>query len=59
MTIRDVAKHAGVSAATVSYVLNGVNKVSEETKDRVLQAIEQLNYQPDLPRSVYRKESLR
>jgi DNA-binding LacI/PurR family transcriptional regulator len=47
ITIRDVAKHAGVSAATVSYVLNGVNKVSEETKDRVLQAIEQLNYQPD------------
>jgi LacI family transcriptional regulator len=47
ITIRDVAKHAGVSSATVSYVLNGVKKVSEETKERVLLAIEQLNYQPD------------
>lgn len=47
ITIRDVAKHAGVSSATVSYVLNGVNKVSEETKERVLLAIDQLNYQPD------------
>lgn len=47
ITIRDVAKLAGVSSATVSYVLNGVNKVSEETKERVLSAIEELNYQPD------------
>jgi LacI family transcriptional regulator len=47
ITIRDVAKHAGVSSATVSYVLNGVNKVSEDTKERVLSSIEQLNYQPD------------
>ncbi|MBM7605066.1 LacI family transcriptional regulator [Metabacillus crassostreae] len=47
ITIRDVAKHASVSPATVSYVLNGVNKVSDETKERVLLAIEELNYQPD------------
>ncbi|MDQ0231719.1 LacI family DNA-binding transcriptional regulator [Metabacillus malikii] len=47
ITIRDVAKYANVSSATVSYVLNGVNKVSDETKNRVLQAIEELNYQPD------------
>jgi LacI family transcriptional regulator len=47
ITIRDVAKHAGVSSATVSYVLNGVKKVSEDTKERVLLSIEQLNYQPD------------
>lgn len=46
-TIRDVAKHAKVSPATVSYVLNGVKKVSEETKTRVLEAIETLNYYPD------------
>jgi DNA-binding LacI/PurR family transcriptional regulator len=46
-TIRDVAKIAGVSSATVSYVVNGINKVSEETKERVLEAIKQLNYQPD------------
>jgi LacI family transcriptional regulator len=35
ITIRDVAKHAGVSAASVSYVLNGINKVSDETKERI------------------------
>ena len=47
ITIKDVAKYAGVSSATVSYVLTGVNKVSDETRERVLSAIEQLNYQPD------------
>jgi LacI family transcriptional regulator len=47
VTIRDVAKYAGVSAATVSYVINGINKVSAETKERVLQAIKELNYHPD------------
>lgn len=46
-TIRDVAKYAGVSSATVSYVLNDVKKVSEKTKVRVYEAIEQLNYYPD------------
>ncbi|MFP3122689.1 LacI family transcriptional regulator [Ectobacillus funiculus] len=46
-TIRDVAKYAGVSVATVSYVINGVNKVSDETKQRVLQAIQDLQYQPN------------
>ncbi|WP_186579872.1 LacI family DNA-binding transcriptional regulator [Aquibacillus kalidii] len=46
-TIRDVAKHANVSPATVSYVLNGVKKVSDKTKIRVLEAIEQLGYYPD------------
>lgn len=47
ITIRDVARIAGVSSATVSYVINGVNKVSEETKMRVLNTIAELNYQPD------------
>ncbi|WP_026562251.1 LacI family DNA-binding transcriptional regulator [Bacillus sp. J37] len=47
ITIRDVAKHAGVSPATVSYVLNGINKVSQETKERVMLSIRELNYQPD------------
>ncbi|QVY62576.1 LacI family DNA-binding transcriptional regulator [Cytobacillus gottheilii] len=46
-TIRDVAKQAGVSPATVSYVLNDVKKVSDKTKTVVLEAIEQLNYYPD------------
>ncbi|RNB90422.1 LacI family transcriptional regulator [Brevibacillus fluminis] len=47
ITIRDVAKLAGVSSATVSYVVNGINKVSEETKEKVFEAIKQLDYQPD------------
>lgn len=47
VTIRDVAAYAGVSRTTVSNILNGINKTSEETKERVLKAIKELNYQPD------------
>lgn len=47
ITIRDVAKHAGVSPASVSYVVNGVPKVSEKTKNKIMMAIEELNYRPD------------
>ena len=47
-TIRDVAAAAGVSAATVSYVLNGKKKVSEQTKNAVLDVIRQMEYVPDL-----------
>lgn len=47
----DVARLAGVSRATVSYVLNGVTEgrvpISEETRQRVLEAIEELGYEPD------------
>ena len=47
-TLKDVAELACVSAATVSYVLSGKRTISEETKARVLEAIEQLDYVPDL-----------
>lgn len=44
-TITDVAKKAGVSIATVSYVLNGrTDLVREETADRIRRAAEELNY---------------
>nr|WP_269092829.1 LacI family DNA-binding transcriptional regulator [Arthrobacter hankyongi] len=47
-TIRDVAEQAGVSLATVSYVLSGRNggstRISEPTKERVLQAAQSLGY---------------
>lgn len=44
--IQDVAERAGVSVASVSYVINGVDKVSEETRRRILSAIEELHYKP-------------
>ncbi len=46
-TIRDVAKKAGVSVATVSRVINNKGKVSEKTELAVLQAIKELSYQPN------------
>jgi LacI family transcriptional regulator len=47
-TRNDVAKLAGVSVATVSYVVNNSpQKVSPETRQRVLEAIEKLKYRPD------------
>jgi LacI family transcriptional regulator len=45
-TIKDVAKKAGVSLSTVSLVLNKKANVSEETRNKILQAIEELNYHP-------------
>lgn len=45
--INDVAQAAGVSLATVSRVISGQASVRPETRDRVLQAIRELNYQPN------------
>src|SRR5262245_11700113 len=45
-TIRDVARLSGVSSATVSHVLNGTRFVTEETRARVMDAIERLHYRP-------------
>jgi len=47
-TILDIAKKAGVSTATVSRVLNNYPFVKEQTRSKVLEAIESLNYYPDL-----------
>ncbi|MDT7883303.1 MAG: LacI family DNA-binding transcriptional regulator [Thermoflexus sp.] len=47
-TIRDVARRAGVSVATVSYVINGGPRpVAPETRERVLRAMEELDYHPN------------
>jgi LacI family transcriptional regulator len=48
-TQTDVARLAGVSRATVSYVVNDLqdNQVSEETRQKVLRAVHELGYQPD------------
>jgi len=55
-TIREVAEHAGVSVATVSYVVNGSRPVAPETAARVQQAIKELHYRPNsIARSLRRK----
>lgn len=46
-TIRDIAKHAGVSITTASYVLNNTGNISDATRQRVLQSAEELNYHPN------------
>jgi len=47
VTLYDVARHAGVSIATVSRVLHGQESVRENTRARVRSAIEELGYVPD------------
>lgn len=56
-TIADVAKHAGVSTATVSYVLNNIERTSEEARQRVLQAVSELGYAPNLTARHLRRQS--
>jgi len=46
-TIKDVSNYAGVSIATVSHVVNNTRYVSANTKQKVLDAIDKLNYSPD------------
>lgn len=46
-TIKDVAKRAGVSIATVSRVLNNLPGYSDETRQIVMKAVEETGYQPN------------
>ncbi|WNQ13989.1 LacI family DNA-binding transcriptional regulator [Paenibacillus aurantius] len=48
VTRDDVARHAGVSVAVVSYVVNNKNNVKEVTRQKVLKAIQELGYNPNL-----------
>ncbi len=58
-TIRDVARAASVSTSTVSHVINGTRYVSPETRQRVLQAMSELNYSPNrLARSLRNNRTL-
>jgi DNA-binding LacI/PurR family transcriptional regulator len=45
-TMIDVAKRAGVAVSTVSYALNGTRPISEETRQRIFAAMEELGYRP-------------
>ena len=57
-SIREVAKRAGVSPATVSRVINGTARVDEEKRERVGKAIEETGFRPnELARALYRKSS--
>ncbi len=47
VTIREIAKQAGVSIATVSYVINGVGRVSDDTRRRVNAIIEETGFKPN------------
>ena len=48
VTIKDVAREAKVATSTVSRVLANSSKISEETKERVNEAIKKLNYTPSV-----------
>jgi len=47
VSIKEVAKHAGVAISTVSKVLNGYPNISESTREKVQKAIRELNYVPN------------
>ncbi len=54
-TIKEIAKAAGVSTGTVSNVLNGIATVREPARNRVVNAIERLEYQPSMLGRALRK----
>lgn len=57
-TIKDVAKHAGVSTSTVSHALNKTRYVSADILDRVMKGVDELNYTPSaLARSLKLKNT--
>ncbi|MDO5702034.1 MAG: LacI family DNA-binding transcriptional regulator [Lachnospiraceae bacterium] len=58
ITIREIAKLAGVSPATVSRVMNGTAKVDEEKKQRVEKAIRDTGFKPNkLARALFKQSS--
>ena len=57
-TMRDVANHVGVSIATVSHVINNTRYVSEELRQRIMEAMDELGYQRNaLARALRSKQS--
>ncbi len=48
VTIKDVAREAGVSVSTVSNALNGVNVLHPDTKQYILEVVDRLHYIPNL-----------
>ena len=58
-TIKDVAKHAGVGIGTVSRVINNEKAVGEETRKKVIESMNTLNYSPNNMASQLRKNETR
>lgn len=56
-TIKDVAKRAGVSIATVSRVINDASNVSPEIREKVSRVIEEMDYQPNSVAQAMKKKS--
>ncbi len=46
VTLRDIAREAGVAASTVSYALSGKATLNDETRQRILQVADRLGYKP-------------
>lgn len=58
VTIRDVARHAGVSVATVSRYLNNSPLIAQDSREKVRRSIEELRYEPNfLARNMLTKQS--
>ena len=47
VTLKDLAKHAGVSVSTASYSMNGNPLIKEETRNKVLKAAKEIGYRPN------------
>lgn len=47
VTMKDIAREAEVSSATVSHVINGTKKISEPTQQKILELIQKYNYVPN------------
>lgn len=58
-TIKDVAKHAGVGIGTVSRVINNEGAVGAKTRQKVLDAMNDLNYSPNNMASQLRRNETR
>ncbi|MGX7024230.1 LacI family DNA-binding transcriptional regulator [Vagococcus hydrophili] len=57
--IRDIAKSAGVSISTVSYALNGSEKVTEETRQRIQKIADEMNYVPNMAAKALKRRETR
>src|SRR5690625_6489333 len=58
ITIKDIAKKAGVSTSTVSRALNNHQDISKETKEKILKVLKDNNYTPnDVARSLIQKKT--